>query len=78
MPLYDYHCERCGSFRLMRPMADSASSQPCPDCSNTSERVLSAPFLGGGGALTRPAGTAPGQTRVPWRAACGFGCTHAH
>lgn len=78
MPLYDYHCDRCGNFRDIRPMAESERPQPCPDCGVPSERVVSAPFLGGGGLPPRPAGTAPGQTRVPWRAACGFGCSHQH
>lgn len=77
MPLYDYQCPDCGDFREIRPMAESACAQPCPVCGTPAPRSLSAPFLGGAspGWLRPPASN--GQ-RVPWRAACGLGCTHAH
>lgn len=80
MPLYDYRCERCGAFREFRPMSESATARPCPACALPSARALSAPFLGGNGAsgwLTkpRPHTAARGSS---WRAACGFGCTHAN
>jgi len=72
MPLYDYHCGRCGDFRAFHPMRDSQLPQACPECAAACERSLSAPFLSGGsdGLLSRPQGGS-------WRKMCGFGCTHA-
>ena len=78
MPLYDYRCTDCGDFREIRPMAESTSARPCPVCGTPAPRSLSAPFLGGAaaGGWLRP--TASNGQRVPWRAACGLGCSHAH
>ncbi|OYU99053.1 MAG: hypothetical protein CFE45_14240 [Burkholderiales bacterium PBB5] len=78
MPLYDYQCPDCGDFREIRPMSESTSARPCPVCGTPSQRSLSAPFLGGGvpAGWLRPA--ASNGQRVPWRAACGLGCSHAH
>lgn len=73
MPLYDYHCGRCGDFRAFRPMRDSQLPQACPECAASCQRSLSAPFLSGAssdGLLSRPQGGS-------WRKMCGFGCTHA-
>jgi putative FmdB family regulatory protein len=79
MPLYDYRCESCGAFREFRPMSEAGKARPCPVCALPCARTLSAPFLGGNGAsgwLTNPH---PNAARgSSWRAACGFGCTHAN
>ena len=78
MPLYNYRCDRCGEFRAFRPMAESSQSLSCPACGAPSERALSAPFLAGAspsGWLTNPRHGQPGGS---WRAACGFGCSHAN
>ncbi len=76
MPMYDYCCDDCGTFRLLRPMAESQWRQPCPDCGAPAERLLCAPFLSGGPAEpTPPAGFRLGQGRMPWRHVCGSGCT---
>ena len=78
MPMYDYHCARCGDFREIRPMAESRMPQACPDCGDACDRTLSAPFLARGD-QPRPAGRqSPGNGRVPWRTACGLGCSHVH
>lgn len=71
MPLYDYQCRTCGNFRELRRMMEAGAPQPCPACGALAERLLSAPFLGGG----EP--NRGDQGRVPWRATCGHGCTHA-
>lgn len=78
MPFYDYACDRCGDFRLLRPMAESREPQACPVCGTACERAVSAPFLAG---VLPPHGmTAPrnAQGRAPWRHVCGFGCSHPH
>ncbi len=78
MPLYDYHCGSCGEFREFHPMSESGAPQVCPICNEVSERALSAPFLSGKGPNNLLANRRNDQTRVPWRTACGFGCSHAH
>ena len=78
MPLYDYRCECCGDFRELRPMVESSTSQRCPVCGAPSERVISAPFLAGKDQNNLFAGRRNDQTRVPWRATCGHGCSHSH
>ncbi|MBP8301472.1 MAG: zinc ribbon domain-containing protein [Planctomycetes bacterium] len=78
MPIYDYHCAGCGAFREARPMAESRTPQPCPACGAASERAISAPFLARGDQPRPAASRSPGNGRVPWRAACGLGCSHAH
>lgn len=80
MPLYDYQCKDCGEFRALRPMSEADAKQPCPVCGTASARMISAPFLSGGqppgGWLSNP--RRDSQGRASWRAACGFGCTHAN
>lgn len=78
MPMYDYSCVDCGDFRVIRPMAESHVAQACPVCGQACARALRAPFLAGGEQPRRPAGAAPGSGRVPWRVACGLGCSHVH
>lgn len=76
MPLYDYRCERCGGFRMFRPMSESGAAAPCPRCAASSERVLTTPFLAGGDAPAAP--SSGSQARGGFRHACGFGCAHDH
>ena len=45
MPLYDYFCSDCGSFREMIRIADCALDQPCPSCGSQAQRMLSAPMV---------------------------------
>lgn len=46
MPVYEYDCGRCGAFAALRPMAEFADPQPCPDCGSPAPRVLlTAPML---------------------------------
>jgi putative FmdB family regulatory protein len=75
MPLYDYRCRACGDFRALRRMMESGTPVPCPECGALSERTLAAPFLAGKGPAA--AGSSD-QTRIPWRATCKPGCSHAH
>ncbi len=46
MPVYTYSCDACGSFDLVRPMADSAHGATCPTClADVTRRVFGAPAL---------------------------------
>lgn len=78
MPFYDYHCGSCGDFREFRPMTESSKSRVCPVCGTASERLISAPFLAGKDPSSTIANRPDGSGRVPWRAACGLGCSHSH
>ncbi|MEM9080997.1 MAG: zinc ribbon domain-containing protein [Verrucomicrobiota bacterium] len=44
MPNYEYFCDECGAFEVIRPMSEYDCPFPCPDCGKESPRVvLSAP-----------------------------------
>jgi putative FmdB family regulatory protein len=46
MPYYDYLCDTCGPFTLVRPMAEAGAPQPCPECASTASRAfLRAPAM---------------------------------
>ena len=65
MPLYDYHCERCGPFTAMRPMARFQDACPCPGCAADASRTwLGAPAIG-----RHDAGGGRGRDAEPPRAA---------
>ena len=46
MPMYQYHCESCGPFDLMIPMAKAREPASCPSCAALSRRDIAAPYLG--------------------------------
>ena len=47
MPTYDYSCRSCGEFSALRPLAQWRDPAPCPECGQSSPRVLGgAPALG--------------------------------
>ncbi|MEC5398101.1 FmdB family zinc ribbon protein [Uliginosibacterium sp. H1] len=43
MPLYDYQCQDCGQFEVMRRMADREAPVHCPQCGAAASRLLVAP-----------------------------------
>ncbi len=46
MPVYDYACEACGPFTVLRPMAQFKDPHDCPDCGTACGRAfLTAPNL---------------------------------
>ncbi|NMI00133.1 zinc ribbon domain-containing protein [Pseudonocardia sp. K10HN5] len=45
MPTYTYRCPNCGSFDLVRPMAQADAQARCPDCGSEGRRVYGAPAL---------------------------------
>ena len=45
MPVYDYECESCGPFTVLRPMAECELPHDCPECSGEAPRAfLTAPY----------------------------------
>ena len=40
MTVYEYLCNDCGPFTDMRPMAECAAPQDCPQCLGESPRVI--------------------------------------
>ncbi|WP_454763983.1 zinc ribbon domain-containing protein [Cupriavidus campinensis] len=56
MPTYDYRCDDCGDFALMRPMARRDEPAICPGCGKSAARALvAAPALASMGASARAA-----------------------
>ncbi|MEX3969616.1 zinc ribbon domain-containing protein [Paraburkholderia caribensis] len=45
MPLYDYRCEACGNFEVMRKVAQREEPACCPVCGLTGVRVQTSPSL---------------------------------
>jgi len=45
MATYQYHCTKCGSFDVTRPIGQAVSEEPCAGCGNRSRRVFTAPLL---------------------------------
>ena len=55
MPTYDYRCPEGHRFELFQKMSDDPH-QPCPECGEMAERLMSAGtgFLKGGGPRGEP------------------------
>jgi len=45
MPLYDYECPSCGTFRAWTNLADAQAASACPACGATAPRAVAMPFL---------------------------------
>ena len=45
MAIYEYRCERDGSFEVTLPIGTAPSSIACPHCANESDRVFSSPMV---------------------------------
>ena len=44
MPLYEYHCPKCGRFELIQKFSD-APITTCPTCGRDVQKLLSAPAI---------------------------------
>ena len=54
MPLYEYHCRKCGRFETLQKFSDGPLAA-CPTCGGAVERLISAPafqFKGSGWYVT--------------------------
>ena len=59
MPVYEYLCEGCGPFKLMRSMSEYELPADCPLCQASAPRVmLTAPYCSTASPQTRLAGAA--------------------
>ena len=48
MPMYEYECEHCGLFAVLRPISERGTPQFCPACESLSARTMrTAPFSKG-------------------------------
>ncbi|WP_051530469.1 FmdB family zinc ribbon protein [Halomonas halodenitrificans] len=45
MPIYEFHCCRCGCFDALVSMSQREAPRACPGCGETATRRLSAPRL---------------------------------
>lgn len=46
MPLYDYHCDRCGlDFEVSRSLKDSDVPADCPMCNVQARRIFTPPMM---------------------------------
>ncbi len=53
MPIYEFECDDHGTFELSRPMALVRQPAECPECGVVAKRLLSAPSLATGSAVSR-------------------------
>ena len=77
MPVYDYACDSCGPFTVLRPMAQFQDPHDCPDCGTSCRRAfLTAPRLASMDAGTRAAHATNERSRHEPRrvSAHGAGC----
>jgi putative FmdB family regulatory protein len=83
VPIYDFECGSCGSFSVMRRIADREKPCSCPVCGGESGRVVSAPSLAlmgsarrGAHAVNERAAHTPRQSGegAPLRHRAGCGC----
>lgn len=80
MPMYDYHCDSCGDFSALRPLAEYRDPLACPSCGETAGRVISAPNLAVMSASNRTAWERNERSaHEPRRGGCASGtCGHTH
>jgi putative FmdB family regulatory protein len=45
MPVYEYRCQQCPVFEVIRPMASVADVESCPQCGGPARRKISAANL---------------------------------
>jgi putative FmdB family regulatory protein len=45
MKVFEYKCEKCGVFDLVRPLGLRSHPGPCPECGKLSQRIISIPNM---------------------------------
>jgi len=67
VPIYDYHCDRCGhAFSAVRSYTDKTVGPACPKCGATPRRLITAPaivFKGSGWYKTDSRGSSPATAK---------------
>lgn len=79
MPVYDFTCEACGDFRILRTIGERNDPACCPSCDAAAQRLILAPNLGLMNPLQRKAATINERSRHEPRISggshsCGSGC----
>ena len=78
MPFYDYACDECGEFSLLRNVSDRDLPAACPVCLAKSLRVVTAPNLSLMAPVRRDAFARNEKSQhepgVKTRHSCGSGC----
>lgn len=77
MPLYEYKCERHGSFETMLSIAERGKAVCCPVCDGLSQKVFSAPTLRNMAPTMMKAHERNERSRQAPHV-CGSGCNHSH
>jgi len=55
MPLYEFHCEHCENrFESFKSLASRDELEPCPECGEPAERLISAVAMAGGSLAAGP------------------------
>ncbi|MFT3991940.1 MAG: zinc ribbon domain-containing protein [Luteolibacter sp.] len=79
MPVYDFTCETCGDFRVLRMISERNDPAPCPSCARLGRRLILAPNLAVMAPLQRKAASINEKSRHEPRVSggshsCGSGC----
>lgn len=45
MPVYEYHCMRCGTFECLQSLREQRDAEACPACGGNAPRRMSAPYI---------------------------------
>ncbi len=43
MPIYEYRCDPCGDFEVLRSLKDYNAPMYCPECENAAIKIVSLP-----------------------------------
>jgi putative FmdB family regulatory protein len=78
MPLYEYACEACGPFEVLRPVSAAAQPCACPSCGLVGRRLFSVPRVAQVSSLSRMAGDRNEKSRHEPRICSDGGCGHHH
>jgi putative FmdB family regulatory protein len=80
MPVYDYRCQQCGEFLLVRNINEAHLPAECSECGQSASRIISAPRLSLVSSATRIAHERNEKSAhkplTAWRSSCG--CSGKH
>ena len=77
MPYYEYQCDACGPFMLLRPLSECSSPVDCPDCHEQAQKIFPVVNLRNMSPTNRIAWERNEKsTHAPH--VCSSGCSHKH